>query len=89
MSEQQQQRTLHRGHAALLGIFRSKDECNATVRNGVVQFDGVSQDFLQGWYEELKNWSLLHTEDWVGRSGNKLGEKVSLTDEGKTVLAGL
>lgn len=84
-----EQRKIHRGHAALLGIFKSKDEANATVRNGVVQFDGVSQDFLQGWYEELKNWSLIQAEDWVGRSGNKLGEKVTLTDEGKSVLASL
>ena len=84
-----QERALHRGHAALLGIFRKQDECNAVVRNGVVQFDGHSQDFLQGWYEELKSWSLLKTEDWVGRAGNKIGEKVRLTDEGKATLARL
>lgn len=84
-----EQRPLHRGHAALLGIFKNQDECNATVRNGTVQFDGHSQDFLQGWYEELKAWSLIQAEDWVGRSGNKLGEKVTLTDEGREVLASI
>ncbi len=83
-----EQRTLHRGHVALLGIFKNQDECNATVRNGTVQFDGHSQDFLEGWYNDLKSWA-LHTEDWVGRSGNKLGEKVSLTEEGKAALAKL
>lgn len=81
-----EQLALHRGHAALLGILDQQDECNATVRDGVVQFDGHSQDFLQGWYEELKNWSLISTEDWVGRAGNKLGEKVSLTDRGRAAL---
>ena len=81
-----EQRALHRGHSALLGIFRNQAECTATLRNGTVNFDGHSQDFLVGWYEDLKGWALLATEDWIGRSGHKLGEKVSLTDEGREVL---
>lgn len=78
---------IHRGHAALLGVFRTRTDANATLRNGTVQFDGHSQDFLVGWYEDLKTRGLLRAEDWIGRTGAKLGEKVSLTDEGQAALA--
>ena len=81
-----EQRALHRGHAALLGIFRGQPECLATLRNGTVNFDGHAQDFLVGWFEDLKSWALLRSEDWIGRSGHKLGERVSLTDTGRDVL---
>ena len=78
---------LHRGHVALLGIFRNTAEANATLRNGTVQFDGHSQDFLVGWYEDLKGKGLIQAEDWVGRSGTKLGEKARLTEAGQEALA--
>ena len=77
---------LHRGHVALLGVFREQTEANATVRNGTVHFDGHSQDFLISWYNDLKGRGLIHAEDWVGRTGAKLGEKVSLTEEGQAAL---
>ncbi len=78
---------LHRGHVALLGVFKTTSETNATLRNGTVHFDGHAQDFLVGWYEDLKGKGLLQTEDWVGRTGAKLGERVSLTDAGVAALA--
>lgn len=78
--------SLHRGHTALLGIFRNQSECNATLRNGTVEFDGHSQDFLVGWYEDLKGRGLIETEDWLGRTGAKLGEKVTITESGRAAL---
>ena len=73
---------LHRGHIALLGIVRDGAERTAYERGGMVQIDGATQDFLAGWYNELKAWALIAAEDHVGRSGTKLGERITITDEG-------
>lgn len=79
-------RNLHRGHAALLELIEvGGNECTATLRNGTVGFDHHSQDFLVGWYEDLKSWRLIDAEDLVGRVG-KLGETVSLTSDGIATL---
>ncbi len=59
------ERKLHRGHTALLGVVQAGDTCTATLKNGTVGFDHHSQDFLVGWYEDLKGWDLIQTEDWL------------------------
>ncbi len=79
------ERKLHRGHTALLGVVEAGDECTATLRSGTVAFDHHSQDFLVGWYEDLKSWNLIQAEDFMGKHG-KLGETVSLTGDGRDVL---
>lgn len=79
------ERKLHRGHTALLGVVQAGDDCTATLRNGTVAFDHHSQDFLVAWYEDLKGWNLIHAEDFMGKN-SKLGEAVSLTDDGRDVL---
>ena len=77
---------LHRGHAALLNLLADDDGGRtAYLRGGTVQFDRASQDFLIGWYEQLKDWQLIHAEDLMGRS-EKIGEKVSLTADGVAIV---
>lgn len=78
--------SLHRGHAALLNVLGLSEKSTATVRNGTVSFDHHSQDFLQGWYDDLKNWNLIEVSDLMGKSGDKLGETVVLTERGQTAL---
>lgn len=81
-----EQRRLHRGHMALLGYIKDGETRTAYARGGMVQIDGVTQDFLEGWYEELKHWSLISATDKLGRSGAKLGEEIEITDQGLDVL---
>jgi len=76
---------LHRGHAALLNLLAVDGACTAYIRGGTVQFDRASQDFLVGWYQQLKDWQLIHAEDLMGRS-EKIGETVSLTDGGAAIV---
>lgn len=71
---------LHRGHAALLNLLEG-GERTAYIRGGTVQFDRASQDFLIGWYQQLKEWQLIQAEDVMGRT-EKIGEKVTLTADG-------
>ena len=77
--------SLHRGHAALLKILGLGDTSTATLRNGTVSFDHHSQDFLVGWYDDLKSWQLIEAADLMGKAG-KLGETVSLTERGHVAL---
>ena len=79
--------SLHRGHAALLNVLGLSDSPTATLRNGTVSFDHHSQDFLMGWYDDLKNWNLIEVSDLMGKSGDKLGEKVTLTERGQNALS--
>jgi hypothetical protein len=75
---------LHRGHAALLNLLDG-GERTAYIRGGTVQFDRASQDFLVGWYEQLKDWELIQAEDVMGRT-EKIGEKVALTADGAAIV---
>lgn len=77
--------SLHRGHAALLKIVGLGETCTATLRNGTVSFDHHSQDFLVGWYDDLKSWELIEANDFMGKVG-KLGETVTLTSAGQEAL---
>jgi hypothetical protein len=77
---------LHRGHLALLGYIKDGEPRAAYPRNGTVEIDGIGQDFLTGWYEQLKAWSLISAEDLLGRTGNKLGETIRITEEGAAKL---
>ena len=77
--------SLHRGHAALLKIVGLAETCTATLRNGTVSFDHHSQDFLVGWYDDLKSWDLIEANDFMGKAG-KLGETVTLTTAGQDAL---
>ena len=77
--------SLHRGHAALLKTVGLGETCTATLRNGTVSFDHHSQDFLVGWYDDLKSWELIEASDFMGKAG-KLGETVSLTSAGQDAL---
>ena len=76
---------LHRGHVALLDKIQDGKPRAAFERDGAVQIDGVHQDFLVGWYEDLKSWALIVAEDLLGRSGNRLGETVQITDKGRDI----
>jgi hypothetical protein len=77
--------SLHRGHAALLKVVGLGETCTATLKNGTVSFDHHSQDFLVGWYDDLKSWELIEVSDFMGKSG-KLGETVVLTTAGQEAL---
>lgn len=81
-----QSRKLHQGHVALLGTLDNGEARVAYPRDFTVQIDGVTQDFLVRWYEELKSWSLISAEDKLGRSGKKIGETIALTPEGRSAL---
>ncbi len=78
--------SLHRGHAALLKVLGLDDSCTATFRDGTVCFDHHSQDFLVGWYDDLKSWQMINVADLMGKAG-KLGETVTLTERGQQALA--
>lgn len=82
-----QSRKLHQGHVALLDTLDNGESRTAYPRGFTVQIDGVTQDFLVRWYEELKAWSLISTEDKLGRSGKKIGETIALTPAGEGALA--
>jgi hypothetical protein len=77
--------SLHRGHAALLNVVGQGETCTATLQNGTVSFDHHSQDFLVGWYDDLKTWELIQVDDLMGKAG-KLGETVTLTSAGQDAL---
>jgi hypothetical protein len=76
---------LHRGHAALLSLVSDEGERRAFISGGTVQFDRASQDFLVGWYEQLKEWNLIQAQDIMGRE-EKIGEMVSLTPDGVEIV---
>lgn len=78
-------RPLHRGHAALLNLVHEAGERTAYIRGGTVQLEKAPQDFLIGWYEELKGWELIQAEDVMGRTA-KIGERVRLTADGQAAL---
>lgn len=78
-------RPLHRGHAALLRLVQEAGERTAYIRGGTVQMEKAAQDFLVGWYEDLKGWQLIQAEDVMGRTA-KIGEKVRLTADGMAAL---
>ena len=78
--------SLHRGHAALLKVLGLGETSTATLKNGTVSFDHHHQDFLMGWYDDLKGWELIEVSDYMGKSGDKLGETVTLTERGQDAL---
>ena len=81
---------LHRGHAALLRVVNEQSGELAVIKGGTVQIGSAAQDFLIGWYEDLKRIGLVAAQEEQGRHGGVvLGERVSLTAAGTERLAAI